>query len=76
MNSNLILSAGGRRYGRTPPAPMPCNATQARDAGGLPLYGDLANFDGPPKDQGEEGSCTGHAFAESGSGLSGDGCQR
>lgn len=67
MTSNLILSAGGRRYGRTPPAPMPWQRQLKRAMpANYPLYGDLANFDGPPKDQGEEGSCTGHAFAESG----------
>src|SRR5271170_3870095 len=66
MDSNLIISAGsGRRYGRQIPPPMPAARMLARAfPTSYPLYGDLSPFDGPIKDQGQEGSCTGHAFSE------------
>lgn len=67
MSSRLVLSPGGRRYGRRKPLPLPPSRMMSRDLPeSLPLVVDLRKFDGPIKDQGQEGSCTGHAGAESG----------
>ncbi len=61
MESSLILSAGGRRYGRKEPPPLPHHMMLARRTSGLPAVIDLRAWAGPIKDQGDEGSCTAHA---------------
>ena len=52
-----------RRYGRNIPPPLPAHRMLSRVAPTLPAYVDLRAFCGPVKDQGDEGSCTGHAFS-------------
>lgn len=66
MNSNLIISPGGRRYGRRKPLALPPHRMLTRTAPPPVTVVDLRKFDGPIKDQGQEGSCTGHAFSEAG----------
>ena len=53
-----------KAYGRKQPAPLPIHRMLNRSAAGLPPTVDLRPFDGPIKNQGQLGSCTGHAFAE------------
>jgi hypothetical protein len=61
----LPLSPSNRRYGRLMPPALPLKRMLSRTLPpGFPLYADLSAWDGPIKDQGEEGSCTGHTFAE------------
>ena len=52
-----------RRYGRNSPAPLPLHRMLSRANTGLPPAVDLSPLCGPIKDQGQEGSCTGHAFS-------------
>jgi len=59
----LIVSPSGRRYGRSKPAPLPAHRMISRAATGLPAVVDLRKWCGPIKDQGDLGSCTGHAFS-------------
>jgi Papain family cysteine protease len=61
----LILSPANRRYGRKTPPPMPAHRMLTRGLpAGAPLFKDFRKtFCGPVKDQGQEGSCTGHAFS-------------
>lgn len=55
-----------RKWGRKIPAPLPLHRMLRRSlVSGYALAVDLRQWDGPVKDQGEEGSCTGHAFPES-----------
>ena len=63
--ADLILSPAGRRYGRNLPPPMPVHRMLTRALPlGFPLYRDFRKtFCGSVKDQGQEGSCTGHAFS-------------
>lgn len=61
--SELPVSPSGRRYGRNPPEPLPARKMLSRVARTLPMVVDLREWGGPIKDQGEEGSCTGHAFS-------------
>lgn len=59
--AELPVSPAGRRYGRSEPPPMPAHRMLTRKMpAGLPLFKDLRHFCGPVKDQGDEGSCTGH----------------
>ncbi len=61
--TDLILSPANRKYGRNTPEPMPVHRMLTRGLpAGLPLFKDLRHLCGPIKDQGDEGSCTGHAF--------------
>jgi hypothetical protein len=53
-----------RKYGRKTPAPLPMHRMINRSAALLTPAVDLRKWDGPVKDQGQLGSCTGHAFAE------------
>ena len=56
-----------RKWGRKEPPALPQHRMMARSLpSNYPTVVDLRKFDGPIKDQGEEGSCTGHAFSESG----------
>lgn len=62
--SELIISPANRRYGRNAPPAMPAHRMLTRGLPlGLPLFKDLRSLCGPVKDQGNEGSCTGHAFS-------------
>ena len=54
-----------RKYGRTIPLPLPAHRMLSRTSPVLPAAVDLRQWDGPIKDQGGLGSCTGHAFASS-----------
>lgn len=64
MDSSLNVSALGRRYGRIAPPPLPRHMMLNRTAAvALPQTVDLRKSAGPIKDQGDEGSCTGHAFS-------------
>lgn len=49
-----------RRYGRNVPAPLPVHRMLTRVSAILPPVVDLRPSCGPIKDQGQEGSCTGH----------------
>lgn len=60
---SLIVSPSGRRYGRSKPAPLPPHRMISRVATALPEVVDLRQWCGPVKDQGDLGSCTGHAFS-------------
>ena len=61
MESNLLVSAGGRRYGRHQPPPLPAHRMFTRVALNLAPVVDLRAWSGAVKDQGNEGSCTAHA---------------
>jgi hypothetical protein len=52
-----------RKYGRTIPAPLPAHRMLSRVSPSLPPVVDLRSHCGAIKDQGNLGSCTGHAFA-------------
>jgi C1A family cysteine protease len=52
-----------RRYGRKIPAPLPAHRMLQRSTPSLPQSVDLRQFCGAIKNQGDLGSCTGHAFA-------------
>jgi hypothetical protein len=52
-----------RKYGRKIPAPLPAHRMISRAVPNLPPAVDLRSWCGPIKDQGELGSCTGHAFS-------------
>lgn len=52
-----------RTWGRTIPAPLPPHRMLDRVALNLPSVVDLRQWCGPIKDQGNLGSCTGHAFS-------------
>lgn len=52
-----------RRYGRKIPAPLPAHRMLSRVSPTLPSVVDLRSHCGAVKDQGDLGSCTGHAFA-------------
>ena len=52
-----------RRYGRRIPAPLPAHRMLSRTSPSMPPVVDLRPWCGPIKDQGELGSCTGHAFS-------------
>jgi len=63
----LPLSRNGRRYGylRNPPDHRDFGATSLRlSIVGLPSSASLKTYLGPVKDQGDEGSCVGHAGTE------------
>ena len=61
---DLILSTANRRYGRLQPPAMPARRMLTRGLpAGVSLFKDLRHLCGPVKDQGNEGSCTGHAFS-------------
>jgi hypothetical protein len=75
----LSVSRSGRRYGRHIPSPMPAHRMLKRALpAGAPLYRDFRTpdqggtgkngspFCGPVKDQGNQGSCTGHEKATNG----------
>jgi hypothetical protein len=53
-----------RSYGRKIPAPLPAHRMLSRVTPNLPTVVDLRPWAGPIKNQGNLGSCTGHAFAE------------
>jgi Papain family cysteine protease len=55
-----------RVYNRKMPAPLPAHRMITQRAAALPGYVDLRKWGGPLKDQGSEGSCTGHAGTSSG----------
>ena len=59
----LIVSPSGRRYGRSKPEPLPDHRMVSRVVPTLPEVVDLRHWCGPIKDQGNLGSCTGHAFS-------------
>ena len=52
-----------RKYGRRVPAPLPAHRMLSRSLLTLPSVIDLRASCGPIKDQGQLGSCTGHAFS-------------
>lgn len=52
-----------RKFNRKVPAPLPLQRMITRAASVAPVC-DLRQWDGPIKDQGSEGSCTGHAGSE------------
>lgn len=52
-----------RAYGRKVPPPLPSHRMLSRVSPTLPAVVDLRSSCGPIKDQGDLGSCTGHAFA-------------
>lgn len=52
-----------RVYNRQIPAPLPAHMMLTREMANLPSQVDLRAWCGPVKDQGNEGSCTGHAFS-------------
>jgi Papain family cysteine protease len=52
------------KYGRSIPAPLPAHRMLSRVSAGLPTMVDLRANCGAIKDQGQLGSCTGHAFSE------------
>jgi Papain family cysteine protease len=54
-----------RSYGRKVPAPLPAHRMISRVNPSLPSVVDLRSSCGAIKNQGNLGSCTGHAFAES-----------
>jgi hypothetical protein len=56
-------SAQSRAYGRRIPPPLPAHRMLTRVAPRLPAVVDLRSHCGAVKDQGDLGSCTGHAFA-------------
>jgi hypothetical protein len=56
----MAISTIGRRYGRNIPAPLPAHRMLSRATIASPVV-DLRIWCGPIKDQGQEGSCTGHA---------------
>jgi C1A family cysteine protease len=57
-----MTSSLARKYGRTIPAPLPAHRMLSRVAA-VPSVVDLRASCGPVKNQGQLGSCTGHAFA-------------
>ena len=64
--SSLPLSPAGRRYGRSVPPPLPPHRMLNRSLpANIPAAVDFRSYAGPMKDQGQEGSCTGHAFPSS-----------
>jgi C1A family cysteine protease len=63
--ANVIPSSIGRRYDRLIPDPLPPSRMLTRVSPSLPAVVDLEEWCGPVKDQGNIGSCTGHAFASS-----------
>ena len=52
-----------RGYGRKIPDPLPAHRMLSRVTPNLPPVVDLRKYCGPIKDQGQLGSCTGHAFS-------------
>ena len=58
-----VISPGGHRYNRNIPPPLPHHMMLTRITPALPPVIDLRASAGPVKDQGSEGSCTGHAFS-------------
>lgn len=56
------MSAVRRVYNRHQPPPLPAHRMLTKARLGLPDAVDLRSSAGPIKDQGSEGSCTGHAF--------------
>jgi len=56
-------SSIGRKYGRKVPAPLPGHRMLSNVSALIPNVADTRSFCGPIKDQGQEGSCTGHAFS-------------
>ena len=59
----VIISPGGHRYDRIIPPPLPQHMMLTAAKPALPAAVDLCLSAGPIKDQGSEGSCTGHAFS-------------
>lgn len=54
----------GRIFNRKIPAPLPTRMLLTRVSKAIPDVVDLRQWQGPIKDQGQEGSCTGHASTE------------
>jgi Papain family cysteine protease len=52
-----------RKYGRKTPAPLPAHRMLSRASATIPNVVDLRQWCGPLKNQGQLGSCTGHAFS-------------
>ncbi len=61
--SSVLISPKGHRFDRLVPPPMPWHRMLTRINRSIPLAVDLRSSAGPVKDQGSEGSCTGHAFS-------------
>lgn len=61
----LALSSSGRRYGRSIPDPLPAHRMISLVSPNIPGSIDLRPWCGPIKNQGNLGSCTGHAFSSS-----------
>jgi hypothetical protein len=60
----VVISPQGHRYDRTIPPSLPQHMMlNTQVAVTLPAVVDLRAFAGPIKNQGSEGSCTGHAFS-------------
>src|SRR6202142_848636 len=62
-STDVWASAMKRAYGRNIPAALPAHRMLSRTDVTIPLSVDLRKFCGNVKDQGQLGSCTGHAFA-------------
>lgn len=65
MKSSYALSPGGHIFNRQVPKPLPPHMMITRSAPVSPVV-DLRQWEGPLKNQGQEGSCTGHAGTECG----------
>jgi Papain family cysteine protease len=63
--SNLAVSWNGRRYGRHQPAPLSAHMMLTRITPTIPPVVDLRAWCGNVKNQGNMGSCVGHAFSSS-----------
>lgn len=59
----IVISPKGHRYDRKVPPPMPWHRMLTRVNRSIAEAVDLRSSCGPIKDQGNEGSCTGHAFS-------------
>jgi len=66
----IEISEAGRRYGRKQPQPLPAHMMLSRISPNLPSVVDLRAWGGAVKDQGDEGSCTGHAGSSKGEWIS------
>jgi hypothetical protein len=60
----IVISPSGRRFDRNKPDPLPAHRMLSRVSPSLPNVADLRTWDGPIKQQGDEGFCTGNAGAE------------
>ncbi len=59
----VIISPQGHRYDRQVPPALPPHRMLTRVSIGIPEAVDLRGWSGPIKNQGNLGSCTGHAFS-------------